>query len=178
MSAPTRPAASARKTARRSSQRHQLPHIAIECVEPQLDGGRFAVKRVLGDSFEVGADIFKDGHDLIKAQVRYRSSEDADWRVAPLAYDYDSDRWSGGVPLDRIGLWRYTIDAWTDRFGSWRSDLQKKLDAGQAVASELLEGAAMVDAAARRARVGDARATLEHWSTLLEGTSRDMAERT
>jgi starch synthase (maltosyl-transferring) len=147
-------------------------------VTPQLDGGRFAVKRVLGDSFEVGADIFRDGHDLIKAQVRYRSNEDADWRASPLVYDFDSDRWSGGFPLDAIGSWKFTVDAWTDRFGSWRSDLQKKLDAGQDVTPELLEGAAMVDKAARRARFGDARSTLERWSTLLAGTSRDMAERT
>jgi starch synthase (maltosyl-transferring) len=147
-------------------------------VEPQLDGGKFAVKRVIGDSFEVSADIFKDGHDLIKAQVRYRSREDAEWRVAPLVYDYDTDRWSGGFPLDRVGPWRYTIDAWTDRFGSWRSDLQKKLDAGHDVSSEILEGAAMVDAAARRARFGEARTTLKRWSTLLKGTSREIAERT
>ncbi|HET7621024.1 MAG TPA: alpha-1,4-glucan--maltose-1-phosphate maltosyltransferase, partial [Gemmatimonadaceae bacterium] len=178
MTAPTKPTTSARKTAPRSNSRRPVPHIAIECVEPQLDGGRFAVKRVMGDSFEVSADIFKDGHDLIKAQVRYRSSEDAEWRFVPLVYDFDSDRWSSGFPLDRIGLWRYTVDAWTDRFGSWRRDLQKKLDAGQDVAPELLEGAAMVDTAARRARFGEARTTLKRWSTLLKGTSRDMGERT
>ncbi|HEU6452923.1 MAG TPA: alpha-1,4-glucan--maltose-1-phosphate maltosyltransferase [Gemmatimonadaceae bacterium] len=177
MSASTRPATPARKSAPRSTSRRPLPHIAIECVEPQLDGGRFAVKRVMGDSFEVSADIFKDGHDLIKAQVRYRSSEDAEWKVAPLVYDFDTDRWSGGFPLDRIGLWRYTVDAWTDRFGSWRSDLQKKIDAGQDVAAELLEGAAMVDAAARRAKFGEARTTLKRWGTLLKGTTRDVSER-
>ena len=143
-----------------------------------MNGGRFAVKRVIGDGFEVSADIFKDGHDLIKAQVRYRSSEDAEWKVAPLVYDYDTDRWSGGFPLDRIGSWRYTVDAWTDRFGSWRSDFQKKLDAGQDVSAELLEGAAMVDTAARRAKFGEARTTLKRWSTLLKGATRDIAERT
>ena len=149
----------------------------IECVEPQLDGGRFAVKRVLGDSFEVSADIFKDGHDLIAAQVRYRSSGEDDWRTAPLVYNYDSDRWTGGFPLDRVGLWTYTVDAWTDRFGSWRSDLQKKVDAGQDVASDLLEGAAMIDAAGRRARFGEARTMLKQWSARLKDPSRDVAER-
>jgi starch synthase (maltosyl-transferring) len=133
---------------------------------------------VIGDGFEVSADIFRDGHDLIKARVRYRSHEDADWKVAPLVFGYDSDRWSGGFPLDRLGLWSYTIDAWTDRFGTWRRDLQKKLDAGQDVAPELLEGAAMVDAAARRAKFGEARTTLKRWSTLLKGPTRDVGERT
>ena len=147
-------------------------------MEPQLDAGRFAVKRVIGDSFEVSADIFRDGHDLIKARVRYRSSEDDDWRTAPLVYDYNSDRWSGGFPLDRVGTWMYTVDAWTDRFGSWRSDLQKKVDAGQDVTSDLLEGAAMVDAAGRRAKFGEARTTLKRWSTLLKNSSRGSAERT
>ena len=172
------PSSASRKSTARHGGRRSLPHIIIECVTPQLDGGRFAVKRVIGDSFEVGADIFRDGHDLIKAQARYRSGQDADWRVAPMVFDFDSDRWSGGFPLDAIGSWKYTVDAWTDRFGSWRSDLQKKLDAGLDVAPELLEGAAMVDAAARRARFGDARSTLKRWSTLLAGTSRDLAERT
>ena len=155
----------------------RLPHLAIERVSPALDGGRFAVKRVIGDAFEVSADIFKDGHDQLAARVRYRAPGDTAWRTAPMAFDYDADRWTGGFPLDRMGTWSYTVDAWTDRFGTWRSELTRKMDAGQSVPSEVLEGAALVDAAARRARFGPVRSTLKQWAALLRDESRDAAER-
>jgi Glycosidases len=92
-------------------------------------------------------------------------------------YDYDTDRWYGGFPLDQIGMWTYTVDAWTDRFGTWRDELQKKVDAGQDVSLELLEGAALVDTAGRRAKFGEARNTLRRWAALLRDESRGTAER-
>jgi starch synthase (maltosyl-transferring) len=146
-------------------------------VRPELDAGRFAVKRVIGDSFEVSADVFKDGHDQIAARIRYRAPGDTDWRTAPMAHDYNADRWVGGFPLDRIGRWVYTVDAWTDHFATWRAELQKKLGAGQDVSLELLEGAQLVDVAARRTRFGEARNTLRRWITMLRDTKRDPAER-
>src|SRR6185437_4349712 len=130
---------------RRTSNGTQLPprkppHIAIECVAPSLDDGRWAVKRIMGDSLEVSADIFKDGHDILAARLRYKAPSAADWQTAPMVFDYDSDRWTGGVALDAIGNWTFTVDAWTDRFGTWRAQLEKKIDAGQDVSLELLEG--------------------------------------
>jgi starch synthase (maltosyl-transferring) len=115
----------------------------------------------MGDAFQVSADIFKDGHDLIAARIRYRMPDDPTWRSAPLAYDYETDRWSGGFPLDRIGMWTYTVDAWPDVFRSWRGEVEKKLAAGQDVGSELLEGAIIIEQAERAARFGEVRATLK-----------------
>ncbi|HEX6534228.1 MAG TPA: alpha-1,4-glucan--maltose-1-phosphate maltosyltransferase [Gemmatimonadaceae bacterium] len=166
-----------KRSSQRASSSRTLPHLAIECVAPQLDCGRFAVKRVLGDSFEVSADIFKDGHDQLAARVRYRPPGESEWRIAPMAYDYASDRWAGGFPLDRIGAWTYTVDAWTDRFGTWRGELEKKVGAGQDVTSELLEGALLVDAAARRAQAGNGRDALRGWARALRDPATDVAER-
>ncbi|HEX6964225.1 MAG TPA: alpha-1,4-glucan--maltose-1-phosphate maltosyltransferase [Gemmatimonadaceae bacterium] len=165
------------RATRASKSAAALPHLAIECVTPQLDCGRFAVKRVLGDSFEVSADIFRDGHALLAARVRYRAPGARTWRYTPMAFDYNSDRWGGGFPLDEIGMWTYGVEAWTDRFGTWRSELTTKLDAGQDVASELLEGAALVDEAARSARAGEARKTLSAIAATLRDTSVSVAER-
>jgi starch synthase (maltosyl-transferring) len=117
------------------------PQLVIENVSPQLDGGRYPIKRVIGSVIEVSADIFKDGHDLIAARILYRRPGEATSRVAPFNYRFDPDRWHGTFKADQIGLWQYDVEAWPDRFGTWRSDLGKRLNAGQDVRPELLEGA-------------------------------------
>ncbi len=142
--------------------------VSIERVTPELDGGRHPVKRLVGEELVVGADVFKDGHDLLAARVCYRPPGETEWRSTPLAYDFNADRWSAAVLLHRIGRWSYSVEAWTDSFGTWRSGLEKKHAAGLDVTSELLEGAAMVDAAARRAK-GDARVALAQSAATLRG---------
>jgi len=126
--------------------------MVIERVLPELDGGRHPVKRVAGDEILVSADIYKDGHDLLAARVRFRPEGEAPWQTSPLSYDFDSDRWSGSFVADTVGRWIYTVEAWTDEFGTWRSALEKKLAASQDVASDLLAGAALVGDASKRAR--------------------------
>ncbi|HEU4565575.1 MAG TPA: alpha-1,4-glucan--maltose-1-phosphate maltosyltransferase [Gemmatimonadaceae bacterium] len=154
-----------------------LPRLVIECVTPELDGGRFPVKRAMGDSFEVGADIFKDGHDILAARVRWRAPDEAEWRTAPMSYDPEADRWAGGFPLDRIGMWTYTVEAWTDAFATWRAELQKKLEAGQDVHSELLEGAVLIEQAERGARFGEGRTTLKRTAAQLRDAEIEQSVR-
>jgi starch synthase (maltosyl-transferring) len=153
------------------------PHVVIECVQPELDCGRFPVKRVIGDVMQVGADIFKDGHDLIAARVLYRGPDDAEWKSAPLTHDYNRDRWLGSLKLDQIGMWTYTVEAWTDVFRTWRSELEKKITAGQDVSSELLEGAQHVASAARTAKFGEPRTTLTKTAAQLADGSMDPTVR-
>src|SRR3954464_12312693 len=119
----------------------ELPRLVIESLTPQLDCGRYAIKRLLGKVVDVGVNIFKDGHDLIAAHILYRQVGASDFRVAPLSYHFDVDRWFGTFKPDRLGRWEYTVEAWPDRYGTFRSDLGKRLNAGQDVRSELLEGA-------------------------------------
>jgi starch synthase (maltosyl-transferring) len=128
--------------------------IAIEEVDPELEGGRYPVKRVLGDEFEVQADVFRDGHDKLRAVVKF-APEGRAWREAPLTF-FDNDRWVARFRLDRLGLWRYTIEAWTDRFASWRDEFEKKRQAGQNLELELVEGRAIVAAMLGVAGPGDA----------------------
>jgi starch synthase (maltosyl-transferring) len=135
-------------------QKPDLPHrVVIESVEPSVDGGRYPVKRTPGERVDVSADIFLDGHDLLRAVLRYRAvdagTRQPAWHEAPMAAGVN-DAWLGSFVVERVGFYEFAIDAWVDRFGSWRRDLQKKFDAGQEVASELLEGAMLVRAAAER----------------------------
>jgi starch synthase (maltosyl-transferring) len=154
----------------------QLEHLLIECVTPELDGGRYPVKRVVGDTVAVGADIIKEGHDLVAARLLVRSPDDSDWTVRRLANDFDSDRWYGAFDVDRIGRWRFTVEAWTDVFGTWRAGLRKKVDANVDVAVELLEGAELARGSARRAK-GEDRAVLMEAARLLEDTSAETEQR-
>ncbi len=131
-------------TAPRLKSRIEYSRITIEHVYPQLDAGRYPIKRIVGDSCRVGADIYMDGHDLIAARARFRGPNDRVWRSVEMSYDYDTDRWNAEFPLDVIGLWRFTVEAWPDSFGTWLAELRKKVAAGHDVAVELLEGAQVI----------------------------------
>jgi starch synthase (maltosyl-transferring) len=124
--------------------------IVIEAITPQIDGGRHAVKRVVGDEIEVAATIFKDGHDVLAAAVLYRAASDAEWLEAAMEPVGDA-RWTARFQVQSNEQHWYTVAAWIDRFASWRRDMRKRIDANQDVATELVEGAAIVREAAARA---------------------------
>ncbi|HEV2675626.1 MAG TPA: alpha-1,4-glucan--maltose-1-phosphate maltosyltransferase [Aliidongia sp.] len=129
--------------------------IIIERVTPELDGGRLPVKRVVGETLEVSADIFRDGHDKIAAALWLRSQDSGAWRIAPM-HHVDNDRWAGRITLDRIGDARFAVGAWTDHFASWRDEVAKKRAAGRAIGLELIEGRELLAAAIERAEGEDA----------------------
>jgi starch synthase (maltosyl-transferring) len=119
------------------------PRIQIEDVRPVLDCGRYRPKRSVGDRVEVSATIFRDGHDLLGAAVRYKPPRGRRWLEAPMHHT-GNDRWVAHFEVDRCGIWCFTIDAWTDRFATWRDELRRKVDAGQEdLSGELSEGAAL-----------------------------------
>src|SRR5918999_1531602 len=173
MSAPTR---TPRRASRAAGSRALAP-IVIERVRPEIDGGRFPAKRVVGEACIVSADIFKEGHDQLAARVRYRGPGEGEWSYVAMPYDYNADRWAGAFPLDRIGEWRFTVEAWTDVFSTWRSGLEKKVAAGQDVSVELLEGAEILERAARACKDRGARAALAQAATTLRDTYGTVADR-
>jgi starch synthase (maltosyl-transferring) len=154
------------------------PRLVIERISPVLDGGRYPIKRTVGDPVEVGVDVLKDGHDMIGARILFRRTKDRGWREAPLHYREDIDRWFGRFQVDQQGRWQYRIEAWPDRFGTWRDHLKKYVDAGQEqdVLSELLEGAALlVKAAALLPK--PVRAPLREAAVCLGDIQRPLPER-
>src|SRR5207253_6557306 len=140
------------------------PAIAIENVEPELEGGHWPIKRVVGDSIRVSAEIFKEGHDLIQARITYQAVGDSEWREETM-HSIGNDRWTGEFSVDRNTRHLYSILAFTDTFGSWRADFQKRLAAAQDATSELLEGLRLVEEAAERATDPDDRGRLEAYAT-------------
>jgi starch synthase (maltosyl-transferring) len=109
--------------------------VIIENVSPQIDGGNFAVKRTLNESVAVEADIFADGHDAISTVVKFRHEKNSAWVEAQMKL-VENDRWRGQFTVSELGNYFYTIEAWINRFESWRKDLKKKMDAGQEGAAE------------------------------------------
>ncbi|MDE2229599.1 MAG: alpha-1,4-glucan--maltose-1-phosphate maltosyltransferase [Alphaproteobacteria bacterium] len=133
--------------------------IAIEKLAPDVDGGRYPAKRVVGDRLVVTADIFREGHDRLGAALLLRRDGAAAWRAIPMR-SVDNDRWSAAVALTEPGRHLYTIEAWTDAFASWRDRLAAKHRAGQPVGDELADGIALLGEAVRGAD-GAGRTTIE-----------------
>src|SRR6185295_8310820 len=129
--------------------------ILIERVRPAVDGGRFPVKREVGDRLDVSADILKEGHERLAAVIRYRAEGDPDWREAPLE-PADNDAWTGSFALTVNARYRYTIEAWIDVFGSWVEEMRRRTAAGQTeLGSEIAEGAELIRRARERAHGPD-----------------------
>ncbi len=135
-----------------------------------VDCGRYPAKRTVGDTVVVSADIFRDGHDVLRAVVRWRGPGETDWHEAPMRHidaAHAGVRWEGSFPVDRPGRWTYTIEAWTDAFASWRSELDRKVAAGQEdLGGELSEGVLLVERVCSLAE-GEDRVTLERVLSVL-----------
>jgi starch synthase (maltosyl-transferring) len=130
--------------------------VVIERVWPEIDGGRFPIKRTVGEQVTVSADVLADGHDLLAGVVKFRhrgpqrsAPQVNEWQEVPLIAR-DNDRWDATFSVTDLREYEYTIEAWVDHFGSWLKGLIVKADAGQDVSSELLEGADLIQRAASR----------------------------
>ncbi len=150
--------------------------VAIEHVCPEIDCGRFAIKRVAGESVTVEADVLADGHDLVAADVLYRAAREDTWQRLPMK-PLGNDRWRAEFRVSDIGLYLYTVEGWIDRFGTWRSGMIKRINANQDVRMDCLLGAALLADAALRATAEDATRLREWARGLSDGDSRQDPRR-
>ncbi|HJU04673.1 MAG TPA: alpha-1,4-glucan--maltose-1-phosphate maltosyltransferase [Nitrospiraceae bacterium] len=135
-----------------------LDTIIIQRVAPEIDGGRYPVKREVGDRLEVSADIFKEGHDVLAAVLQYRTVNEASWHETPMT-PTGNDRWSAWIDLTENTRYVYTIAAFVETFETWRQEVIKKRESQDDLQSELLEGLALIEATAARSE-GEARSRL------------------
>jgi starch synthase (maltosyl-transferring) len=144
--------------------------VVIENVAPEIDTGRFAIKRVVGESVVVEADIFADGHDSLAAVLKFRAAENSEWSETSMEF-LSNDRWRGEFFVTKLGNYFYTIEAWVDQFKSWQKNFQKKIAAGQNISIELQAGAKWIEAAAQRASARDTENLLRWAKELSVGES-------
>jgi starch synthase (maltosyl-transferring) len=141
----------------------------IENVTPQVDGGRFAAKRSVGDPVVVEADAFTDGHDVLRCRLRYRHDSEPQWteiEMEPLV----NDHWRGKFAVEKLGRYRYTVTAWVDRFLTWQHDFERRVEPAD-IQTALQSGAQVVREAAARASGDDAQ-RLEQFAQALLGDQK------
>jgi starch synthase (maltosyl-transferring) len=129
--------------------------VIIEGVSPELDGGRFAIKRTAGDTLVVEADVFTDGHDSLSCILQYRKAGETAWQETPMRF-LVNDRWRGEFQVLEQGRYEYTVTAWVDAFKSWRHDLGRWVQA-EDIALSLRVGAELAQKASQRASGEDAK---------------------
>jgi starch synthase (maltosyl-transferring) len=134
--------------------------VVIRGVQPEIDCGRYPIKRTVGEQVDVEADVFADGHDSIACVLRYRHEETARWEEIPMEA-LDNDHWRGHFVVTQVGSYIYTLSAWVDHFQTWSRDLRKRIEADQDVTIDLQIGANLLKHAAARASGDDARGLLD-----------------
>jgi len=128
----------------------RAPRVMIEAVQPTVDAGRFPAKRVVGQSVEVTADIFMDGHEVLAARLRYRAQDERTWREVVME-PVNNDIHSASFVPTRVGRYEFQVEAWHDRFASYHHEIEVKHAAGVSLALELEEGRLLVEARAKDA---------------------------
>jgi starch synthase (maltosyl-transferring) len=134
--------------------------VVIENVAPEIDCGRFPIKRVTGEIVAVQADVFSDGYDAIAATLLYRKEGEESWREIPMEF-LGNDRWEGTFAVPETGSYYYTVNGWIDHFTTWKNDLEKRFQAGEKLAVSRLAGEALVESAAGQAVGKDKNRLLE-----------------
>jgi starch synthase (maltosyl-transferring) len=150
--------------------------VVIEGLNPEIDGGVYPIKRVVGEKVVVEADVFVDGHDAIGCVLLYRKGDDRKWTEVPMAA-LDNDRWQAVFTVAEQGRYLFTASAWVDHFLTWRQDLVKRIEAEQDDTIAYLIGAELMLATAERAKGKDAK-RLRHLAGLLEKELDSATRRT
>ena len=120
------------------------PRFLVEDIYPSIDGGRYPLKRIAGEPIEVWADLLREGHDKIAAELLWRKETEAAWRREPMAL-FNNDRWRGSFTPSEPGRYLFVVEAWTDQFASWRHGLLLKREAGVNISLEALEGRELLE---------------------------------
>jgi len=121
-----------------------LQRVIVEHVTPEIDAGRFYIKKVAGDTVRVEADVFTDGHDHIGARLLYRHENEKKWSYVPM-HHFNNDRWFANFDLPKTGFYHYTVTGWVDHADTWHHGFIKKYQDAQRLEVELLIGADLLE---------------------------------
>jgi len=149
--------------------------IVIEGVTPEIDSGRFPIKRIVGDQVVIEADIFADGHDVLSSLLLYRKEDNPNWTSIPMEF-LINDRWRGSFVVTELGQYRYTITAWVDRFETWRQDMLKKIKAKQDVSVDFLIGAQLIEETSQHAEKRDT-VSMQKWAASLRSDQVSLSDK-
>jgi starch synthase (maltosyl-transferring) len=149
--------------------------VIIEGVTPEIEAGRFPIKRIVGEETVVEADILADGHDALSCVLLYRKDGDSEWTEEPME-PLGNDRWRASFRVQDLGGYHYTVRGWVDHFKTWSRDLEKRIEAGQDVTVDLLIGADLINQAHKQATSLQAKWLATFAETLRAGGSEGARE--
>jgi len=124
--------------------------VAFEKVYPEIDCGRFPIKRIINTKVKLKAELFTDGHNLISAKILYAFEKSKNWKETMLNYCQD-DKYEGEFVVDKLGVWEYTLIAWVDEFATWQMNLSKRLSGKQDLSVEFKIGVNLLKKAMKKA---------------------------
>ncbi|MDR4479213.1 MAG: alpha-1,4-glucan--maltose-1-phosphate maltosyltransferase [Nitrospira sp.] len=145
--------------------------VAIEHVQPEIDGGRYPIKRVVGETVVVEADLFADGHDLVRGVLRYRHAQHDGWQETPLEF-LTNDRWQASFETTELGRYCYGVMGWIDHFATWQRDMRKRLGVQHDVSVDLIIGTRLIEEGLRRAS-GESGRQLKAIAEAISASQRD-----
>ncbi len=148
--------------------------VVIENVYPEIDCGQYPIKRVVGETVVVEADVFGDGHDSVSASLLYKKAGDRKWNESPMEF-IKNDRRRGEFIVEELSDYVYCIEGWIDHFKTWLGDIKKKYDAGQDISVDLLIGAKEVELAMNKAKGGDRKKLQEYYEIVSNTEDPDAA---
>jgi len=149
--------------------------VVLERLAPEVDAGRFAIKRVVGEPVEVELDAFTDGHDRIACLLLYRHERETDWHEVPMT-PLPNDRWRARFNVTELGRYRYTALSWVDHYASWCHDLARRPADDPDLPATFEFGARLIESASRQAQ-GDDKKKLVALAAALRGKSADADKR-
>ncbi len=147
--------------------------VIIESVSPEVDCGRFPIKRVIGEDVTVEADIFIEGHDTLSCALLHRKKGARRWTEVPMQ-PLLNDRWQASFQVTELGRYQYTVLGWPDPFKRWREDLARRIEAEQDIAVDLLIGAGLIESVLPHASTRAA-ARLQRHAGMLRGADPVLA---
>lgn len=146
----------------------ELPsRVVIEGVYPEIDNGRFPIKRVTGQPVFVVVDAHADGHNFVACSVLFRKVGTSNWTERRLQPTVEPDRFAGQFDVVELGNYEYTFRGWIDKFANWRRDTARKLEAGQEIHLEVLEGTELLQQAHSKAK-GEAKEEISRYLNMLK----------
>ncbi|MEM0999454.1 MAG: alpha-1,4-glucan--maltose-1-phosphate maltosyltransferase [Bacteroidota bacterium] len=144
--------------------------VILENLSPELNAGRYFIKRVVGDTLSVAIDLYGDGHDVVNGRLLYRHEKQRKWRSVAMTHR-GNDRWGGAFALESPGTYEYKVEGWVDYGLNWQHEIERKIEGGQTVAVELLDGVQYLDYLQKKVAKGHKK-QIKEWAALFADESR------
>ncbi|MAO07137.1 MAG: alpha-1,4-glucan--maltose-1-phosphate maltosyltransferase [Alteromonas sp.] len=148
--------------------------VIIEGVTPQIEGGKHPIHCVEDQIISVEANVLSDGHDVIAASLRYKHEKARQWKEVRMKALHN-DRWTASFTVEKQGFYQYKIEGWVDYALNWQHGIERKIDDGQKVTSELLEGVDYLKKIAGKATVEEKKYLKDLQATFQDDSNYEVA---